>query len=229
MVCTEHDKHVEAFCIDCSKAVCRTCSFGTHADHQIRDLSSNKGKLTAADTIFTDKVNAANNNLDRLNTLQRDFNTDMDITRDKLDKHHDDVIRQINKQHRAFRAQLQHRRDQVNQDLDRSKELIIQAKDCIHKLQKQSASWSNPIPAVPDAMVTDIQDLITDIKQRIPSTDVHVDRPSRLVFVPTTTMSMGKMIKGDTDQESVSNAQRKPIEKPSKSASQHPKLLGKYF
>ena len=42
VVCPEHDKHVEAFCIDCSRAVCRTCSIGEHADHIIKDLCSDE-------------------------------------------------------------------------------------------------------------------------------------------------------------------------------------------
>ena len=54
------------------------------------------------------------------------------------------------------------RRDEVNQNLEKAKALIQQGKVCVDKLKKQSASWSRPIPVIPDASLTDTQDLMED-------------------------------------------------------------------
>jgi small-conductance mechanosensitive channel len=160
------------------------------------DLSSDSSDvIDGLEQIFKDKVSAADQAITSLTRLQGAFNTDMDKTTDELDKHHHEVIKQLQQQHRSFRKQLQERRYQVNQDLDISKALLGQSKDCIKRLQNQSESWRLPIPAVPDTMLTGIEDLIADITKQMPSTDVPVNRTTRLVFVPTDRLSLGEITK----------------------------------
>jgi hypothetical protein len=90
------NKHVGAFCIECSRAVGRICSFDNHADHQINDLCCDSGKDTGVlGTAFRDKTNSVVEFLAKLTSVQRDFNKDMDRTRDELDKYHDDVFNQL--------------------------------------------------------------------------------------------------------------------------------------
>ena len=192
VVCPEHDQHVEAFCIDCSRAVCRTCSFGEHADHIIKNICSDeKNKDNSLDQLLENHIDSADKQLAKLTTIQNDFNKHLDAAEDKLDRHHDDVIKQLKKQHKSFRAELQQRRDDVNQNLVKSKTLIQHGKDCVVQLKRQSAAWRRPIPAIPDAILTDTQDLVEDIKQQIPSTNVSTDEPRRLVFVPSDHASLG--------------------------------------
>ena len=206
VVCPEHDQHVEAFCIDCSRAVCRTCSFGEHADHIIKNLCSDeKNKDNTLDQLLENHIDSADKQLAKLTAIQDDFNKHIDTAGDQLDRHHDDVIKQLKKQHKLFRADMQKRRDDVNQNLDKSKALIQQGKDSVDKLKRQSATWRRPIPAVPDARLTDTQDLMEGVKQQLPSTNVSIDEPRRLVFVPN-----GHVYLGDITEEIKPTTSSKP-------------------
>ena len=208
VVCPEHDQHVEAFCIDCSRAVCRTCYFGEHADHIIKGLCSDENDTNnSLDQLLDNHIDSADKQLARLTTIQDDFNKHLDTTGDKLDRHHDYAIKQLKQQHKSFRADLHKRRDEVNQNLDKSKALILQGKDFVDKLKRQSASWRRPMPAIPEASLTDTQDLIEGIKQQLPSTDVSIDEPRRLVFMPSRHVSLGDITE-EIKSTTSSNPQR---------------------
>ena len=195
LVCPDHDKHVEAFCIDCSRAVCALCSLSTHEEHPIKDFCSDENERSdELDQLFADHMESADLLLARLITIQGDFNMDMDSTEDKLDKHHDDAIKQLKQQHQSFRALLQQSRDKINQNLEQSKSLIQQGNDCVNNLKQQSASWRRPIPGIPAASITDKQDLIEGIKQQLPSTDVPLEYPCRVVFLPSDLVSLGNIV-----------------------------------
>ena len=192
VVCPEHDKHVEAFCIDCSRAVCRTCSFSEHDDHKIKDLCSDeKENNNTMDQLFTNYIISEDKQLAKLTTIQDDFNKHIDTAVEQLDRHHNKIIKQLKQQHKSFRAELQKKRDEVNQNLETSKALIQQGKDCVDKLKRQSVSWRRPIPAIPDARLTDTQELMEGIKQQIPSSNLLIEEPRRLVFVPNDHVSLG--------------------------------------
>ena len=113
--------------------------------------------------------------------------------------HHNDVIKQLKKQHTSFRAELQKRRDEVNQNLENSKALIQQGKDCVDKLRRQSVTWRRPIPAIPEASLTDTQDLMEGIKQQLPSTNYNLPtvEPRKMVFVPSGHVSLGDITEED--------------------------------
>ena len=195
VVCPDHDKHVEAFCIDCSRAVCAVCSLSTHEEHTIKDLCSDEEEWSdELDQLFADHMESADLQLARLITIQDDFNMHMDRAGDQLDTHHDDVIKQLKQQHKSFRAQLQQRRDKVNQNLEQSKVLIQQGNDCVNNLKRQSASWRRPIPGIPAANITDKQDLIEVTKQQLPTTDVPLEEPCRVVFLPSDLVSLGYIV-----------------------------------
>ena len=194
VVCPDHDKHVDAFCIDCSRAVCGICSLGIHEDHTIKDFCSDDEERTdMLDQLFADHKDSANQQLARLTTIEDDFNWHMDRAEDKLDRHLDDVIKQLKQQHKSFRAQLQQRRDKVNQNLKKSKTLLQQGDDCMNKLKRQSASWRRPIPGIPAASINDKQDLIEGIKQQLPSTDALFAEPRRTMFFPSDMVSLGNI------------------------------------
>ena len=196
VVCPEHDQHVEAFCIDCSRAVCRTCTFGEHADHIIKDLCSDENVTnTSLDQLFEHYIDSADKQLAKMTTIQDDFNKHIDTTGDQLDRHHDDVIKQLKQQHKSFRADIQQRRDKVNQSLEKFKALLQQGKECVDKLKRQSATWRRPIPAIPEASLTDTQDLMEGIQQQLPSTNVSIKEPRRLLFVPSDHVSLGEITK----------------------------------
>ena len=198
VVCPDHDKHVEAFCIDCSRAVCALCSLSTHEDHTIKDLCSDDDERSGElDQLFADQIDSANQQLARLITIQDDFNMHMDRAGDKLNKHNDDVIKHLKQQHKSFRVQLQQRRDKVNQNLEQSKAWIQQSNDCVNNLKRQSSSWRRPIPGIPAASITDKQDLIEGIKQQLPSTDVPLEDPCRVVFLPSDLVSLGNIVEGE--------------------------------
>ena len=196
LVCPDHDKHVEAFCIDCSRAVCALCSLSTHEEHTINDLCSDEVEKTdQLDQLFADHMESADQQLARLLTIQDDFNMHMDRAGDQLDIHHDDVIKHLKQQHKSFRAQLQQRRDKVNLNLEQSKALIQQGNDCVNKLKRQSASLRRPIPGIPSASITDKQGLMEVIKQQLPSpTDVPSEEPRRVVFLPSDLVSLGNIV-----------------------------------
>ena len=192
VVCPEHDQHVEAFCIDCSRAVCSTCSVGEHDDHNIKDLCSDENdKTNTLDELFTNYIDYVDKQLAKLTTIQDDFNRHIDTAGDQLDRRHDDIIKQLKQQHKSFRAELQQRRDEVNQNLEKSKALIQQGKDYVDQLKRQSASWRRPIPAIPEASLTDTQDLMEGIKEQIPSKNLLSEEPRRLVFEPNDHVSLG--------------------------------------
>ena len=195
LVCPDHDKHVEAFCIDCSRAVCAVCSLSTHEEHTIKDLCSDEAERTdELDQLFADHMASANQQLAKLITIQDDFNMNMDRAGDKLTKHHDDAIKHLKQQHKSFRAQLQQRRDKVNQNLEKSKALIQQGNDCVNNLKRQSASLRRPIPGIPAARITDKQDIVEGIKQQLPSTDVPLEGPCCVVFLPSDLVSLGNIV-----------------------------------
>ena len=195
LVCPDHDKHVEAFCIDCSRAVCAVCSLSTHEEHTIKDLCSDEAERTdELDQLFTDHMKSADQQLARLITIQDDFNMHMDTAGDKLDRHHVDVIKHLKQQHKYFRAQLQQRREQVNQNLEQSKAWIQQSNDCVNNLKRQSTSWRRPIPGIPAASINDKQDLIEGIKQQLTSTDVPLEEPRHVVFLPSDLVSLGNIV-----------------------------------
>ena len=117
VVCPEHDRHVQAFCIDCSRAVCGACAIDTHADHNIKDLCSNKNQKYGLDQVFVNHIDSADKQLSKLKIIQDDFNKGIDTTGDQLDRHLDDTIKLLKQQHKSFREDLQQRRDEVNQNL----------------------------------------------------------------------------------------------------------------
>ena len=197
VVCPEHDKHVEAFCLDCSRSVCSNCSISTHADHTIKDLCSDKDREDTLDQLFVGHIDSADKQLAKLTTIQDDFNKHIDSAGDQLDRHRDAVIKQLKQQHTTFRLELQQRRDEVNQNLEKSKTLIEQGKDCVNKLSRQSASWRKPIPVIPEAILNDTHDLMEGIKQQLPSTSVSIEEPHRLVFVPNDHVSLGGITEED--------------------------------
>ena len=187
------------------------CSLSTHEDHTIKDLCSDDDERSGElDQLFADHMESTNQQLARLITIQDDFNMHMDRAGDKLNKHHDDVIKHLKQQHKSFRAQLQQRRDKVNQNLEKSKTLIQQGNDCVNNLKRQSASWRRPIPGIPAASITDKQDLIEGIKQQLPTTDVPLEEPCRVVFLPSDLVSLGNIIEGEL----------KPITQPQRVISQ---------
>ena len=174
------------------------CYFGEHADHIIKDLCSDeKDKDNKLDQLLDNYIDSADIQLARLIAIQDDFNKHLDTAGDQLDRQHDDAIKQLKKQHKTFQADLRKRRDDVNQNLEKSKALMHQGKDCVDKLKRQSVSWRRPIPAVPDASLTDTQDIMEDIAQQLPSTNVPIDEPSRLVFVPSGPVSLGDIAEED--------------------------------
>ena len=209
VVCPEHDQHVEAFCIGCSRAVCSACSIGEHADHVIKDLCSDeKDRNTTLDQLFTDHITSADKQLAKLTKIRDDFNKHIDTAGHQLDRHLDDTIKQLKQQHKVFREELQKRRDDVNQNLEKSKALIQHGKDCVNKLKRQSASWQRPIPAIPDASLTDTQDLLEGITQQIPSNNVSIEEPRILVFVPSDHVSIGDITVENTKATTTPTPQR---------------------
>ena len=219
--CPEHDQHVEAFCIDCCRAVCSTCSVGEHDDHNIKDICSDeKDKKNTLDQLFTNYIKSVDKHLANLKTIQDDFNKHIDTAGEQLDRHHDDIIKQLNQQHKSFRAELQKRRDEVNQNLEKSKALIQQGKDCVDKLKRQSASWRRPIPAIPEARLTDTQELMKGIKQQIPSSNLLIEEPRRLVFEPNDHVSLG-YITEEIKSTTASKPQRVAPEVSTKQDQQH--------
>ena len=221
MVCSEHDQHVEAFCMDCSRAVCSACAIDTHDDHTIKDLRFDEmNRTNALDKLFTNHIHSADNQLAKLTTIQDDFNKHIDAAANQLDRHHNDVIKQLKKQHKLFRAELLKRRDAVNQNLEKSKALIQQGKDCVDKLKRQSASWRRPIPAIPEASLTDTQELMEGIKQQIPSSNLLIEKPRRLVFEPNDHVSLG-YITEDIKSTKISKQQHVSPEVSTKQGQQH--------
>ena len=198
VVCPDHDKHVEAFCIDCSRAVCAVCFLGTHKEHTIKDLCSDDERSDELDQLFADHMESADQQLARLITIQDDFNMNMDRAGDQLDRHHGDAIKHLKQEHKSFRTQLQQRREKVNQNLEQSKTLIQQGNDCVNKLKRQSASWRRPIPGIPAANITDKQDLIEVIKQQLLSTAVPLEEPRRVVFQPIDLVSLGNIVEEES-------------------------------
>ena len=222
VVCPEHDQHVEAFCIDCSRAVCSACYFGEHADHIIKNLCSDeKNKDNPLGQLLEKHIDSADKQLARLTTIQDDFNKHIDTAEDKLDSNHNDIIKQLKKQHKSFRAELQQRRNDVNQNLEKSKALIQQGKDYADKLKRQSVSWRRPIPAIPEASVTDIQDLMEGVKQQLPSNNVPIHEPRRLMFVPNGPVSLGDITEEDIKPNTTSTPQRVTPEVDTKQTQQH--------
>ena len=96
-----------------------------------------------------------------------------------------------------FRAELQKKRDEVNQKLEKSKALIQQGKDCVDKLKRHSATWRRPIPSIPEVTLTDTQDPMEGMKQQLRSTIVPICEPRRMVFVPNDHVSLGVITEGD--------------------------------
>ena len=220
VVCPEHGQHVEAFCIDCSRAVCGACAIDTHDDHNIKDLCSNEDEELDLDQVFVNHIDSADKQLSKLTIIQDDFNKSIDTAGDQLDRHLDDAIQQLKQQHKSFREDLQQRRDEVNQNLEKSKALMHQGKDCVDKLKRQSASWRRPIPAIPEARLTDIQDLMEGIKQQLPSTDVSIEEPRRLVFMPSDHASLGDITE-EIKPTTSPNAQRATPDAISTNQDQH--------
>ena len=221
MFCPEHDQHVEAFCIDCNRAVCSACSVSEHDDHNIKDLCSDeKDNTNTLDQLFTNYIDSVDKQLAKLTTIQDDFNKHIDTAEDQLDRRHDDIIKQLKKQHKSFRAELQKKRDEVNQNLEKSKALIQQGKDCVDKLKRQSASWRRPIPAIPEAILTDAQCLMEGIKQQIPSSNLLIEEPRRLVFEPNDHVSLGDITE-EIQRTTASKPQRVSPEVSTKQGQQH--------
>ena len=222
VVCPEHDKHVEAFCIDCTRAVCGACSIGAHADHTIKGLCLNeKDKKNTLDQLFKNHIDSADKQLAKLTTIQDDFNKHLDTAEHQLDRQHNDVIKQLKKQHKSFREELQQRRDEVNQNLEKSKALIQKGNNCIDKLKRKSDKLKRPIPAIPEASLTDTKDLMEGIKQQLPSTNVPIDEPRRLMFVPSGPMSLGDITEEDIKPNTTSTPQRVTPDVNTKQTQQH--------
>ena len=197
VMCAEHEKHVEALCIECSRSVCRVCSLTTHSDHELRAIAwDTEDGTNVLDQLFAGHMESVDQRLSKLCSLLGEFNADTDESISELDRHHDDAIKQLQQQHESFRAQLQQRRDQVNQDLGKVNSLLEQAKDCIMRLQRQAETFRRPTPAIPDASFNDTQKLIEGIKGQLSSIDVPKEQPCRLVFIPS-----GPVCLGDISEE----------------------------
>ena len=57
------------------------------------------------DQLFDNYVDFADKQLAKLTITQDDFNKHIDTAGDQLDRHHDDVIKQLKTQHKSFRAE----------------------------------------------------------------------------------------------------------------------------
>ena len=200
VVCSEHDQYVEAFCIDCNRAVCSACAIDTHADHNIKDLCSNEDEEHGLDQVFVNHIDSADKQLSKLKIIQDEFNKGIDTARDQLDRHLYDAIKLLKQQHKSFREYLQQRRDEVNQSLEKSK-------DCVDQLKRQSASWRRPIPAIPEASLTDTHDLMEGIKQQLLATNATIPEPRRLVFVASDIVLLGDFIEVEIKTTTTSKPQ----------------------
>ena len=192
LMCPDHEKHVESFCMDCDRTVCGACSLGAHSDHCQKELSWDSDESNELDKVFIDHLDSADQ-LTTLATIKDTFNTHMDKTIDQLDKHHKAIMKQMKRQRKSFHAQLQQSRDQVNQNLETTKVLIEQGKACVKKLHSQTRSWRRPIPAMPGASITDIQDIVEGIKHKLPSA-IPIEEPVPLEFVPSDLVSLGDIV-----------------------------------
>ena len=179
MMCKKHEKYLEAFCIDCNKILCKQCMIQSHSTHKICSITSDdKRDIKILIKLLSDREESADKALDHIETVQNRFNCDMDAAGDQLERHHNNLITQLKKQYDAFKLQLDDRRTRVNDNLEKARKMILNAKECILRMQEQSKIWENPIVEIPEINVT-------GVPVGAPVVSVTIEKPNRLVFMPS--------------------------------------------
>ena len=80
-------------------------------------------------------------------------------------------------------------------DITTAKDQLQRNKLKIEKLLKESEAWRKPVCGIPEAHVTDADDLVSEIKQQMPSADAGVVRiPTMKYVVGSKFIDLGKVI-----------------------------------
>jgi len=187
LICDEHGTHVTYFCVTCAKSVCTTCRLKDHSGHKVHELTFENRKVSRdlMDTLDA-KEKSANERLERVKNIQRYFNEGMETVKQQLKEHYQQLIAELEQQFTSLDWKLKQRQNEVNAELEKRKRLAEGHKRSIISLRNEASGKIQPIKEIPEARITNARELLTDIRNSIPSTDVDIREPKTSVFVKNT-------------------------------------------
>ena len=94
---------------------------------------------------------------------------DVERASDEMSRHRDHLIKLVDDQYEALRLELTQRRDDIESHLIECKRLMEDAKIYINRLLKQVESWHEPVKGIPEGRISNVHELIADVKQQMPS------------------------------------------------------------
>ena len=189
LLCEEHEKHVYAFCIDCGKAVCTHCAVHKHWNHNIYHLTDHlDGELERLREDLNTKEQTIDSLLMKLDNFRTEFKEGMQNTKETLDSHHRNLMQKLETQYQSLCSQLQEHSDRVTEELVIYRQSLEDAKTSICELRIESDKWKSPLKEVPGAEFAAIENIVSDMKSKIPdfdtSIDTSIDRLTDVKFIP---------------------------------------------
>ena len=170
IMCADHDAHFTYFCMTCSKAVCTHCYVGNHSKHKIYDLAYDEKKVEEnVKEFLLSGMRSVDKSLANLEQLECKLSRDIKAAMKDMKRHQEHLLKQVNDQYESLVVELNQKEAQMKNDLAKSKSLLEDAKSCIDRLLKQTGSWHEPVKGIPEARIKNIEQLVIDVKQQMPT------------------------------------------------------------
>jgi len=216
LMCKQHNKHVEYYCLRCMKTICNRCHINEHLNHFILDIVYDKIQTDDFGDSLKSNLQSAKEKMDKLVSTQSDFNAEIDRSRDDMENHYTSLVTKLDQQYESFCMRLQEKQDSVNERFDTYKE---QVQHSIELITKIAEVCSGPVQDVAEAKLARSDQLLSDIKSQI--LDAKVDKPTGLIFKEgLADISLGIMVEDVDESLTGSHDQSK---------SEHSTLPGKHI
>ena len=184
IICKDHDSHFEYFCMTCRRAICSKCCIGLHSDHQVYDLTyDGKGVSDEVKSVLVSKLELTNKALKRLDNVQDDATIRTKEIRSEIDKHHDLLIEELNKQYKSLCVELDQVNDSIMKDIEISRGQLQQTQKRIKHLLEENKSWFEPVEGISEAYLIGVDEVASSVKDEMSSTHVILDSIPRAGFI----------------------------------------------
>ena len=175
IMCADHDAHFTRFCMTCSKPICVDCYVGNHCKHRVYDLTYDGKKVEEnLKEYLLSSMKSVDKSLANLEQLEIKLSRDIKAATEEMKRHQEYLLKLVNDQYESLVAELNKKEADIKNDLAKSRELVEDAKLCIDKLLKEAESWHEPVKGIPEARIKNIDKLVTEVKQQMPSLDLDV-------------------------------------------------------
>jgi hypothetical protein len=145
--------------------------------------------------VLLNELKTVDERMARLDSLEVHVKTNMKSLRSEIDEQHNILLDQLTKQYKCLCVNVDKAEDRLILDIKTAKDQLQENKLKIEKLLKESEAWRKPVCGVPEAHITDVDDLVSEVRQQIPSADTGVvSIPTMKYVVGSKCVDLGKVI-----------------------------------